>query len=152
MPKFKKGDKLVCIKSWGMGGIHITEGKEYVALADSCVRGFVEVPRDGSGERGGYYAECFKLAEKAVPQFEQTVGKSFEVRWSALKTAPNPLPDRTLTRRPLTQKEAEDFIERNGDKYAAGTFDIVEIVMIRREKVLRKVRRVTKTVHELVDA
>ncbi|KVM61710.1 hypothetical protein WJ58_03875 [Burkholderia ubonensis] len=155
---FKKGDKVRCVKSWGKEGLHITEGRVYEVTRDD--KAYVYVTRDNGERDGGYYAASFELAGELTATLtpkspEQEISTEFEIRWHRSKGAGvrpcGPMSGRVISRRP-TQKLAEEFIENNAGNYADGEFSITQVTVLKRVQQVRRVKRVTKTVHELVDA
>ncbi|WP_321868549.1 hypothetical protein [Burkholderia ubonensis] len=158
MTMFKKGDKVRCINAEGWRGI--TMGKEYEVVGMSsgvCVH----LLKDDDGSTGSKpFAHRFELAgeltETHTPKSpEQEISTEFEIRWHRSKGdkvfAGAPMSGRVISRRP-TQQLAEDFIEANAGNYSPGEFSITQVTVLKRVQQVRRVKRVTTTVHELVDA
>jgi hypothetical protein len=110
-----------------------------------------EVERDyGYATNGGwFYFRRFDLVEVRalpLPAAEVSQGRHFEVRSASTQlSAP-----KAITRTSHLSK-AEEFVLENAQNYN-GDFEIVEVQIIQRTTVLRKVKREAVTTYKLVDA
>lgn len=155
--QFKQGDKVRCVDAEGWSGL--TKGNEYVVVGMSG-SACVHLLKDDNGDAYSKpFARRFELvgeSPSATPQpTESNIATEFEIRWHSSKGdkvfAGAPMSGRVISCRP-TQKLAEDFIEANAGNYSLGEFSITQVTVLKRVQQVRRVKRVTKTVHELVDA
>jgi hypothetical protein len=152
--QFKKGDSVIAVvgnghvPGWGSTN-GLTQGKSYLVNRIGGADSLLFILNDEGADQG-YHPTRFEL-DKSVQPDEQEISKCFEVHHVPLPGAVNKVAS-VLTRRPTTQADAEQFIEQHAGAYAAGTFKIVEVEVIKRIKTVRHVKRQTRTINELVDA
>jgi hypothetical protein len=167
MSAFKVGQTIIALRESEQrnhngdlcgGKTSLTAGKQYEVL--SCSGQYVDVINDLSNKEAfftgrftAFEAPKTPRTKKAAPaETGQEISTEFEIRWHAPRVSPSRLTSgRVLTRR-LSQREAEEFITHNGGNYADGEFSVTEVKVFKTIKEVRRVKRVTKTVHELVDA
>jgi hypothetical protein len=156
----KKGEFIVAKET--SGGNYITKGKVYEVARDVTehTTGYsdtvVEIKQNDLGTPIAVYLRRFEplqLTPPVAPQkpfplpaAEVSQGRHFEVRSASTQlSAP-----KAITRTSYLSK-AEEFVLKNAGNYN-GDFEIVEVQIIQRTTVLRKVKREAVTTYKLVDA
>jgi hypothetical protein len=157
----KKGEFIVAKET--SEGNYITKGKVYEVARDTkehpanYKESLVDLVKDDSGAGGCAFVNRFVAAPVPVqiaapqkpfplPAAEVSQGRHFEVR--AQSSLYNEF--KALTRK-SSVADCETFVQQNGANYQ-GPFEIVEVQIIQRTTVLRKVKREAVTTYKLVDA
>jgi hypothetical protein len=157
----KKGEFVVAKET--SPGNYITKGNVYEVSHDTrehpanYKESLVELVKNDEGKVGSAFVRRFVAAPVPVqiaapqkpfplPAAEVSQGRHFEVRSASTQlSAPKP-----ITRKSHLS-EAEKFVLDNAGNYN-GDFEIVEVQIIQRTTVLRKVKRQAVTTYKLVDA
>ncbi|WP_448168677.1 hypothetical protein [Burkholderia ambifaria] len=159
-PKFKVGDKVRNLADhWPemtVGAVYtITRVRDNARELGPASSGFSIQLAELMGKHPLHHRgeSDFELVKDEPQGVEQNISTEFEIRWHRVgaRTVGSPMSGRVISRRP-TQKLAEDFVEMNAGNYADGEFSITQVTVLKRVQQVRRVKRVTKTVHELVDA
>jgi hypothetical protein len=142
--KFKAGDKVRCIKSSEYSCFSGKPGEIFTVSSASVSS--VRFTEDAA-ERGNDPTR-FELIEQTfpLPAAEVSQGRHFEVRAASL-----PLDRPKAITRKSSVADCETFVQENAANYR-GPFEIVEVQIIQRTTVLRKVKREAVTTYKLVDA